>query len=100
VIPDQDRTTVHMTRNLRRNAVVTMLASLVVVGFTVGPAVAATIIEMSREEEFGVMVGLAVGTFAGVKAGRWLIRRMHRKVTEQMRVLGDALTAKIRDRIH
>lgn len=99
VIPDQGRTTIRVTRSVRRMALATMFSSLLAGAFVVGPLIAVTIIELTREEEFGVFVAIASAAVIAVKGARSIFRRLQNRTAGHIKRLADALAAKVRDRI-
>ncbi|HEY7396535.1 MAG TPA: serine/threonine-protein kinase [Gemmatimonadaceae bacterium] len=99
VIPDQGRTTIRVTRSVRRMAIATMFTSLLANAFVIGPLIAVTIMELTREEEIGVFLAIGSAAFIAVKGGRSIIRRLHNRTAGHIKRLTDALTAKVRERI-
>jgi serine/threonine protein kinase len=99
VIPDQGRTTIRVSRSVRRMALATMFSSLLAGAFVVGPLIAVTIIELTREEEFGVFVAVASAAVIAVKGARSIFRRLQDRTAAHIKRLADALAAKVRDRI-
>jgi len=99
VVPNHGRTHIRITRNIRRNVILTTVASLAVFGFMGGGAVGGILGELSGAEEFGVLMGLASGLTMFWKTSRAFARRLHRQATERTRALGEALATKVRERL-
>jgi eukaryotic-like serine/threonine-protein kinase len=99
VIPDRGRTTIRVTRSVRRMALVTMISSLYAGALVIGPLIAVSIIEITREEEVGVFVAIVSAAFIAVKGGRSIIRRLQNRTAGHVKRLADALAAKVRERI-
>src|SRR5262245_25275546 len=99
VIPDQGRTTVRVTRSVRRMAVATMFTSLLTNAFVIGPLIAVTIHEMTHEEEIAVFIAIGSAAFIAVKGWRAVIRRLQNRTGGHIKRLTDALAAKVRERI-
>jgi serine/threonine-protein kinase len=99
VIPDQGRTTIRVTRSVRRMAIATMFTSLLANAFVIGPLIAVSIHELTRSEELAVFFAIGAGAFIAVKGWRAVIRRLQNRTGGHIKRLTDALAAKVRERI-
>ncbi|MEO6445940.1 MAG: hypothetical protein ABIZ91_09950 [Gemmatimonadaceae bacterium] len=100
VVPAEDRTSIRITKSVRRNALVAVATSLLIVGPFSGLSIGAALAEMvggDGGEVLGVLTGMASGSAVAWWTARRAVRWLRTRAEQGTRKLADRLADKVRD---
>jgi serine/threonine-protein kinase len=101
MVPAHGRTTIRLTRDLRRRSYATVVGSMAVVGMFAGMAIGAITYELTGAggEEPGVLLGVTSGLGTTLLVTRAALRQYRARMEKRLRAIGDALATRIRERL-